>query len=797
MANAGQALEKLLSELGESSQFVASGSLTPVLPGLDVKEIGAIGSPVSVADAKRLIAQAALAPYGRGEDTILDANVRRVWQIEPSKISFRNSEWQAHLAMIVDAVAQAFGIHQKVHAQLYKLLIYDKGSFFAPHRDTEKTPGMFATLVVCLPSPHEGGTLIVEHDGQTKKMEFGGKNSEFKTQYAAFYADCRHEIKPVKSGYRICLVYNLALAGNKRQPSAPQHATAVEKAARLLEEFFSDTSSTPSKIAIPLQHQYTEDGLDPGQLKGSDRACADVLVRAAESLDYQCYLALLTHYQSGDVDYSTLDFDPYARRRSYRWSSYDDDEDEDEEDAEGAGDEADMGEVYEEEVSLEHWLDPQGKKQPFGKMHIDPEEILGLDDKDGWSYRQEVHEATGNEGVSMERWYRQAVMVIWPRDRYFRILAEEGPASGVPALRQLAARSKKTAAVEECRQLAKQLIDHWQPDHENAANAASYSGLMLETLERIGTQELAGRFVREVLPTDFNGSEGKALQRLCQRFGWQHFADALRYFISQQKPDNYHTQLEHVVAICEALCCEPPALTAERHGACAGLADELLQLFQRWDKKRQDAWYGRDKKRTGVVANVVRVLGTLSAVEHLDRFVAHTLADPERYDLRDVLIPAVRTLYRGLGKLAAAQPAAARLLQHCLGELRQATAQPVEPPKDWTRDAKLKCQCEHCRALSQFLRDPAQRVARFPLRQELRRHLHGQIDSQGCDLTHVTERKGSPQTLVCTKTNASYERRLKQYEVDQKLLAELQTFAGEGKRAIARAPRRRSVKTTP
>jgi hypothetical protein len=35
---------------------------------------------------------------------------------------------------------------------------------------------------------------------------------------------------------------------------------------------------------------------------------------------------------------------------------------------------------------------------------------------------------------------------------------------------------------------------------------------------------------------------------------------------------------------------------------------------------------------------------------------------------------------------------------------------------------------------------------------ERRRHLHGIIDSNRCDCTHVTEHRGSPHTLVCTKT---------------------------------------------
>jgi hypothetical protein len=37
-------------------------------------------------------------------------------------------------------------------------------------------------------------------------------------QDTAFFADCEHEVKPVRSGYRCCLVYNLSL--DKGDPAA-------------------------------------------------------------------------------------------------------------------------------------------------------------------------------------------------------------------------------------------------------------------------------------------------------------------------------------------------------------------------------------------------------------------------------------------------------------------------------------------------------------------------------------------------------------------------------------------------
>jgi len=454
-----------------------------------------------------------------------------------------------------------------------------------------------------------------------------------------------------------------------------------------------------------------------------------------------------------------------------------------------------MGEVYEEELSLDHWLDLHGCKQPFGEMHLEKNEVLSEEGKDHWSVRQEIQEATGNEGVSMDRWYRQGVIVIWPRNRYFGILAGEGQASAVPALEQMAVSIKKPAALAACRTFAEEIIGHWKPRQRIAGGDSSCSGRMLKLLERIGTAELVERFIRDVLPKDFDGSEGKALHRLCRRFGWGPFGAALRGFLAQQKPEDHFARLEQIVSICEALCCDSPGLTEERRAVCASLADELAHVIERWDSGRRVAWFRDEKHRTGVVESVVRIFTTISATEHLDRFLAHVLTDKRNYDFHEVLIPDVKAISKWIPKVPAAQPAASRLLQHCLAELRAATAQPIEPPKDWTRDAELGCKCEDCGALSRFLRDPAQQVGRFPLRKDRRQHLHQQIDKQSCDLTHVTERVGSPQTLVCTKTQGSYERRLKQFDVDKKLLAELEALAGaERGAAVGRSSRRRTAK---
>ena len=168
----------------------------------------------------------------------------------------------------------------KLTAHLYKLLVYETGSFFLPHRDGEKLDRMVATLVVVLPSVHEGGALIVSHDGHQHEVTFSGAASGYELSYAAFYADCQHEVKPLESGYRLCLTYNVTLAKSrgKKGITAPSYESVVGKISALMTSWRNNPDS--QKLAILLDHRYTRDGLSLGALKGVDRSQAEVLFEA-------------------------------------------------------------------------------------------------------------------------------------------------------------------------------------------------------------------------------------------------------------------------------------------------------------------------------------------------------------------------------------------------------------------------------------------------------------------------------------------------------------------------------------
>ena len=132
---------------------------------------------------------------------------------------------------------------------------------------------------------------------------------------------------------------------------------------------------------------------------------------------------------------------------------------------------------------------------------------------------------------------------------------------------------------------------------------------------------------------------------------------------------------------------------------------------------------------------------------------------------------------------AAGSAAFARLWRHAADALLARSAEPPPPPGDWTIAANAGCRCEHCDRLRDFCKDPKARTARFPLRTDLRAHLHQIIDGQELDIEHVTERRGRPFTLVCTKTRASHKRRRAEYAKDVSCMQGLIESAPGGEQA--------------
>ena len=197
---------------------------------IEVKGVGEVRFPVTVAQGKELRLIARPARYGQGDQTILDRRVRDTWEVRRSRVRIDQRRWNRTLHAMLDSLRDDLGLPpaSTLKAQLHSMLVYEPGQFFAPHQDSEKNDEMIGTLVVMLPSRSTGGDLVVEHGNESVRHSASATSLTF----VAFYSDTRHEVLPVETGYRVVLTYNLLLAGDTTvtRPGGSQS----EKAAELL-----------------------------------------------------------------------------------------------------------------------------------------------------------------------------------------------------------------------------------------------------------------------------------------------------------------------------------------------------------------------------------------------------------------------------------------------------------------------------------------------------------------------------------------------------------------------------------
>ena len=99
------------------------------------------------------------------------------------------------------------------------------GSFFKAHVDTPRSEAMFGSLVIVLPTNHEGSSLTFRHRGleysfdSAKAVALHENTTNPQVAYVAFYSDVEHEVSIVQSGYRVTLTYNLYWAEDIQSPS--------------------------------------------------------------------------------------------------------------------------------------------------------------------------------------------------------------------------------------------------------------------------------------------------------------------------------------------------------------------------------------------------------------------------------------------------------------------------------------------------------------------------------------------------------------------------------------------------
>lgn len=719
---------------------------------IDVEGVGALDLPLAPRTVSRLRTVAKPARYGLRDRTVYDTTVRDSREIARSRIRIDQRRWNATLIPLLDEIRAGLGLAEGVvlKAELHSMLLYERGQFFKSHQDSEKADGMIGTLVVTLPSSFRGGEMTVEQHGEV--MAFRGSRSD--VQLVAFYADCRHEVRPVTGGARVVLTYNLLTKGVDATMPPQVEAPVLDALADALHRHFETPiggrfggeAAPPDRLVYLLDHEYTARGLRWDLLKGVDAARASALRMAAERLDCEVFLAQADVHETWECGSDPDEWYP-SRGRSWRdsWDDFDDDDDPDD----GGGDDVEPipTDLIDSAIELRNWVASESKRPEVISSAVRDEELCyTLPSADLSPFQSEYTGFMGNWGNTLERWYHRAAIVIWPRERTFVIRAR---ASASWALSEVV-RTLQRGNQEDARRKVESLLPFWS--HTARATPEPIIHDALRAAAGVGDPILASRLLSPLSLETIDPEAASLLEPLLRQFGLQWSEDVLSALPVEQG-EAHRKWLAMLPRIGEEL--------AEAGEAGWSLARWLAVRQWEWiegELRKADADpspSGASAALSTLVPPLLHVLRTTLAIGAFDvqESIVRQLAATRTERRVDFLTTLLRAAPSGDADL---RLALIPLHELCMESLTAWLSVPPREPGDWSIPAGLGCRCDRCRKLHTFLIARERAVLEWPLAKEHRAHVHQMIERHELPLDHHTRRTGRPYTLVLTKRDALF-----------------------------------------
>lgn len=731
---ARERLARLLGDAEPTGSFSAQLLAPARLLEVEVSGVGPVRLPVRAPLARKLIAVARSARFGRGEETLTDTAVRDTWELTPDQLTLDGPGWTASMNTALAHFRDELGLPPttRLRAEPHSMLVYGKGQFFLPHQDSEKDDAMVGTLVVSLPSVHTGGELVVDHSGESATY----RASREELTFVAFYADCRHQVTPVRSGYRVTLTFNL-LAATDTDTAAAEPDPAGEPARCLTEHFTTPATpryggrdlGPPNRLVFLLDHEYTQRGLNWRRLKGADAERATQVRAAAEQAGCEAVLALAEVKETWDAQSADSD----------RWDFSDDDQD-DQDDPSPDPDDLLLTDLIDNEITLGWWTGPDGTGGEPISLYVPDHELCALTPTVGLTpYESEYTGYMGNYGNTLDRWYRRAAIVVWPRDKAFPARAEAGSQW---AIRELRARID-TGDLQGARSAAESLAPFW-------TRIGAQPGLLAAALDVAAGLGVAGTATMLLEPFRVETvalEHASGVAAAAERYG----GDWTRNVIDGWFGSPHHGGPD----LAEWVDTELPGLCRALHSTGGSEPARLLAAGAwRWMNDQLRLWTTttrseiRRPQLERLSSPLIRLLDAADVTLHAE--ITRSLRDDDDTVL-ECLMPALRLAdargTEGLGTVA----------RDCADRLGAIIARPPRAADDWSI-TWTGCRCDLCDTLGTFLASTTRWNLAWPLVTDGRRHVHAQIDSAGLPVRHETRRQGRPYTLELTKTDTLFTR---------------------------------------
>lgn len=718
----------ILCEVKGSGKFVSNHINQFVFPNLEIKEVGELSFPINEVQAKSLINSAQKAPFGIGKNTIIDTHIRSAWEIDANQLNFKGKEWEEFLDKAITKAKKDLGIESyNVSAFLYKMLIYETGDFFLSHRDTEKQKGMFGTMTITLPSKYTGGDLVVKFEGNEEVIDFSNASANNKICFSAFYADCEHEIKPLNSGYRICLVYNLVQEQSEKIIQTPSIKTTINQLANKLNKQIIADSSKP--IIVLLGHQYTPENFSLEALKLNDRYKADTLLQAAAEINCYAKMCLVTSYKIG-----TPEYDNYY---DYNENGNDDEE-------------AEIAEVIDESLYIEHWL--ENNIPPFNEICFEENDLITsfiLEEDE--PLIKENSGYMGNYGPDIEHWYHYGAVMIWSHKTNAQLILNQNVISKLEWINYLSQNLQKID-VEEI--------------------------LAIEEILNVGFDQ------NSVDESNFDAIINWVISRKDASFFLRINNDANKYYFSKISSTQWIKLLSFLSEkeahdLTEVIMQDATKQVFEQLLDLLNviLNTKTLPQLAILQISRIPFYFEVILKKT----NENTILLNKPAAQNLFAIdYQSNQSEDWIHKIADLLVKSTDRNYLNNVLLSTLLETSSRTkliiktLNNCKTYYQKIANTKPLVPINWTR--QMPTSTYHKREwgiLKLFLESPSQEVFEFRKPQKDRLEMESAIKSVTIDLKMQTIKKGSPHTLLIIKTQDEYKRKLHDWEQDLNLLTKI------------------------
>lgn len=616
------------------------------------------------------------------------------------------------------------------------MLLYKTGSFFKPHRDSEKEDGMFGTVVIQLPSVYDGGKLIVRHNQKTEEVDFSTTTipqNGFSIFYTAFYCDCEHEVLLITSGIRACLVYNLVMTGELGQRPFPS-ATRIDREAREadLVDLLGNHWPNEQKIVYCLSHKYSQRNLSITNLKTTDRVIAQFFEKFAESCSLEVVIGIL-------------------KRKKYRYANpkpsqnndhrYDDDYDDYEVSSVDSNDP--KAEFY-DDYKMKHMKSFDRKSfDALPSMDIDFEsEVVP---KNCFADVKAFHDdeyVTGNEGVKCSKFYQCAAIMAFRHDDLVPILVK-GDAK-YPKVEEMFINEFQKYKDDISDENVKAKFLKWshgvmdrvvelsrfysEPKMQN-------SSLLLDSFLMLDDIELVQKYLK-VLKFAVNlNLNFSYVHKICHKYDWATFSNEIVEKFRILKPDQRMECLQKFIE-------HENGSNNDANKQCTihMIMKKMIDAFENeLDHPPREQWYQyqpRPLKKEQRVDKTIKFLTSLWPLANKVHFLY--LAEYAKLKTTNIIVPVLISLGQTEN---VSNELWIDVANHVKSKMEEYLKRAMVTTLNWEQNVSLSCHCKDCHTVQGFLHHSYQEIFDFRGKVPRRDHVK-QILSKLDNLTHWTTAAG-------------------------------------------------------